>query len=416
MNHIVLHLVRSEYGGAGQYSMNIHQRMLELGYTSYVSINGKRLVCPDGSEIPIKTNSVSLLWNKFRRLAFKWFVKWFGDIDPKYVGYNLYERFLCHSPKELLKVIPQKPTDIMVHWVSGYANAKYVSDLQEATNSKVYYWMIDEAPLSGACHYPWDCQQYKTGCGSCPMTTSSVVKKAIRKNFQYKKQYLVKDRIMVLPTEFDKIRAEQSLLWKGVPHFKMIEIVDEERFRPANDVEELRRIFDIPMGKKVVFFGCWNLEEERKGMSTLMSALSLVKREDVVYLVAGGKSDFLSGSDMKLLGYVDIPTLIKAYQVSDLFVCSSLEDSGPQMINQSIMCGTPVVAFAMGVALDIVKTGETGYLAKWNDAEDMALGINMILNLSPKEYHLMATQCREIAMDIYSKSVFGQSIEKILNL
>lgn len=413
-NRVVLHLIRSEFGGAGQYSMGIHHHMLELGYCSFVSVNGKKLIGPNGEETLIIKKNRRYYWNKFRRFLFReWASRW-GKIDDKYLGYNLCERYLCHDYRDLLSVMPQVPTDIMVHWVSGYANAEYVSHLQCATGARVYYWMIDEAPLSGACHYPWDCVQYQTGCYDCPLTTSKLVKIGIRKNFIYKEKHLVQGKYMVLPTEFDRIRMEKSLLWKGTPYVKMIEIVDEDLFLPIDSVTGLRELFQIPQGKRVVFFGSGDVKEERKGIATLMEALSMIDRDDVVYLVAGKYSGQLMSKDVISIGYVDIPTLVKAYQVADVFVCSSLEDSGPQMINQSLMCGTPVVAFEMGVALDIVITGKTGYLAKWNDARDMARGINSVLDMEKVAYEAVAMNCRKLAMDTFSKSVFKQTMEKLM--
>ncbi|HEY5124202.1 MAG TPA: glycosyltransferase [Ignavibacteria bacterium] len=70
------------------------------------------------------------------------------------------------------------------------------------------------------------------------------------------------------------------------------------------------------------------------------------------------------------LGYVDNTFgIASAFQAADVFVCPSIEDSGPIMINQSIMCGTPVVVFEMGVATDLVETGITGFRAKNKDVQ-----------------------------------------------
>ena len=78
------------------------------------------------------------------------------------------------------------------------------------------------------------------------------------------------------------------------------------------------------------------------------------------------------------------------------------------------MSGTPVVAFEMGVALDIVKTGETGYLAQWNDAADMAKGINNILDLNKEDYNIMAVKCRRLALQTYSTHCQKEFIETLL--
>lgn len=410
---VVLHLTTLETGGAGQYTLNIHRHMLEDGYKSYVAVAGKKIIEPNGNSITILRKH-KFLFNKLRRFLFRTYVKWFGKINPLYCGYNLLERITCHSPIDLLSVMQEKPDVIMVHWVSNFATAKYVNELQQLTGAKVYYWMIDEAILSGACHYPWDCEQYQDGCKDCPMTKSYLVKKAIHSNFEYKRKYLVDDKKVILPTEFDRIRLDKSVLWKGCEWHKMIEIIDENIFYPAQDYNALRVKYKIPDGKRVIFFGCSDLREIRKGMQVLIQALNMIDRDDCVYVVAGKSVLPNLKQNVIHLGYIDIPTLAEIYRLSDCFICSSLEDSGPQMINQALMSGTPVIAFEMGVAMDLVRTGETGYLAHWNDAKDMAKGIEYMLDLSEAELVTMRAACRKLAIETYSTQMYRQIMDKIL--
>lgn len=410
---VVLHLTSVTWGGAGQYTMGIHQNMLRDGFDSYVCMHGEKLFLPYEKAKPIPHKKASLI-SRIKRYLLKQIIKWTGGVDMKYAPYNLFEHLDFYDPNDLLNVLPQKPTHIIVHWVSGYANAKYVRTLQELTGAKVYYWMIDEACLSGGCHFPWDCEGYKSGCTNCPMSKSNIIQSTIRKNFLHKQRYIPKDAKVVLPTEMDRIRLEQSLLWKGHAWHKMIEIVNEEIFYPAEDAAALRKGLGLPVDKRLILFGSANLSEERKGMKVLIEALQEIDRDDVVCVVIGSQDKL----DIKLpnirLGRVDIPTLAKLYRVADIFVCPSLEDSGPQMINQSIMSGTPVVAFEMGVAFDIVKTGKTGYLAKWNDAEDLAKGINCVLDMSKDDCERMKDYCRQLAMQTFSRGVQRSVLQEIL--
>jgi len=97
--------------------------------------------------------------------------------------------------------------------------------------------------------------------------------------------------------------------------------------------------------------------------------------------------------------------LALAYQAADVFVCSSVEDSGPMMVNESIMCGTPVVSFDIGVALDLVFTGKTGYRAKLKDSLDLSLGIKFILELTEKKAQEIRNNCRNLALRKYSTKI-----------
>ena len=100
----------------------------------------------------------------------------------------------------------------------------------------------------------------------------------------------------------------------------------------------------------------------------------------------------------KHIGYLNgDKELAEAYQIATVFVSSSIQDSGPMMINESIMCGTPVVSFKMGVAEDLVVNGETGHIAELKSFEGLAYGISKILNLDYIDYKEMREKCRKLA-------------------
>jgi len=84
------------------------------------------------------------------------------------------------------------------------------------------------------------------------------------------------------------------------------------------------------------------------------------------------------------------------------------------MINEAIMCGTPVVAFDMGVAPDLVHTGRTGYKAKLKDSKDLARGIAEILHLNKEEYSEMSNNCSELGLRLCHPKVQMEGFEKLL--
>ena len=164
----------------------------------------------------------------------------------------------------------------------------------------------------------------------------------------------------------------------------------------------MRKQWNIPQNKKIVFFGATSLDERRKGIKELLTAVHMVHAKDVV-LLAAGKVESLTMPDNTIsVGYLDEAQLIQMYQMADVFVCPSLADAGPMMVNQALMCGTPVVAFPVGVSLDMVRTGETGYLAKYSDSKELAKGIDYILSLSSTEWEKMSYNCRKLAVDMYA--------------
>ncbi len=400
---VILHLTAVETGGAADFTFNLHRSLLEEGYRSYVAVAGNKVITPEGTSVAIERSKKKLWTRVQRRLRRKYYSRHTPSINPKYAGHNLSERIMEANPEDLAKALPETPDFILVHWVSGYANARYVNRLQKQTRAKVFYMMVDESMLTGGCHYPWDCQGIAKGCRNCPMVDSSVLKSAIRLNFLYKQAYLTKGRNVILPTEFDRIRLEHSKLWKHAQWHKQLETIDENLFSPVSDKSALKTLFGIPADKKVVFMGSANLNEKRKGMSVLVEAAPMVKHKDVVFLVAGRENVFSGLQNMVFIGHVDMATLAKAYQAADVFVCPSLEDSGPQMLNMAVMSGVPSVAFPIGSALDLIKTGETGYLASFDRAADLATGMDYLLDLSASDYEKLSKNCRNLAMRLFSK-------------
>ena len=56
------------------------------------------------------------------------------------------------------------------------------------------------------------------------------------------------------------------------------------------------------------------------------------------------------------------------YSAADVYVIASLQESFGQTVIESMACGTPVVGFASGGIVDMVRPGISGYLAPTGDA------------------------------------------------
>lgn len=410
-NKVILHLTSLSSGGGGTFTLNVHRTCLDFGYESFVVVRGKKCIYPDGS-IKVIHPSHHFYWDKLRRFLFRQIVK-HSFIDDAYSMYNLCERFTCHSASDILAALPQKPDVIFVHWVSDFANAKVIHDLESMTGAKVLFIMVDHALFSGGCHYQLDCQRYKDGCHDCPATTSNWVKKGIEKNYAFKKRYLPKD-ICVAAGGIEKQRLRQSELYRDCQQELIVFPVDEKKYCPSSDKVALRERWGLPEDRKVVLIGATHLNEKRKGMDLLMDALKIMQN-DVLVLVAGNMEKQMAfAKEAKVLGYLNERQLIEAYQMADVFVCPSLADAGPLMVVQSCLCGTPVVAFPIGVSVELVENGEIGYLAKYGDVDDLAHGIDEIVKLSDEKWKEMSLKCRERAIKLYSSQA-GNTIGDFIN-
>ena len=117
-----------------------------------------------------------------------------------------------------------------------------------------------------------------------------------------------------------------------------------------------------------------------EALIVLSKILTKNQIKHIIINIAGDKSKMSIPKNFKTnyLGKLNIEQLIYEYSKADVFVCSSIEDNGPMMINESLMSGTPVVCFDTGVGPDLINES-TGYLAKNKSSSDLAEGINFVL-------------------------------------
>ena len=156
--------------------------------------------------------------------------------------------------------------------------------------------------------------------------------------------------------------------------------------------DSLKKKYGIPEEKtKIVFFGSQSLNDSRKGMKYLFEAFHILRHKmgsaaDSVFVLAAGRNFDAIKEKIpfctKGLGYVAMNELPAIYSLATCFVCPSINDAGPMMVNQSLCCGTPVVGFEMGAVLQVVKDKGTGFCVKPKDSEALAEGIMQVLQMN----------------------------------
>lgn len=384
-----------------------HQELLSLGENSYI-LSAKGDVIDD--RIIILNRGILFPFFGISRLVRKMVFEFFFRNKRYYFfpEWNLD----CITFKQIRKKLPVKPDVIFTYWTKFAFNQKLLYKLSEYYDAPVICVPPDMAPLTGGCHYSGDCVRYQDSCGKCPILKSSSGFDFSFKTWKFKKKYIEKTNISLITSSHALYeQSTRSSLYKKAKIFKIQTSVDEEVFKP-NNKQYARSFFDISEKMKVVFFGAASLKEERKGIKYFFEALEILKdipksdytNEDVFLLIAGKNLDEIDiPFKYKHVGYLKTQKeLSLAYQASDLFACSSIEDSGPLMINQAIMSGIPVVSFNMGVAPDLVFNKRTGYIAELKNSSDFALGLHEILSLDENMWQGISNNCRDLAINEYS--------------
>jgi glycosyltransferase involved in cell wall biosynthesis len=94
--------------------------------------------------------------------------------------------------------------------------------------------------------------------------------------------------------------------------------------------------------------------------------------------------------------------------MADVTVIPSLEDNLPNVVLESMSCGTPVVGFDIGGIPDMVDHFSTGYVARARDVDDLMNGIQWTIdNIS---FHMRA-KCRDKVIKCFSYRACSQRMK-----
>jgi glycosyltransferase involved in cell wall biosynthesis len=155
-------------------------------------------------------------------------------------------------------------------------------------------------------------------------------------------------------------------------------------------------------------FGAVRLNDRRKGGDLLIKALESLPRalqEDIVLLLLGHNGEAMAQT-VKLqtlpLGYVTGARLKAiAFSAADLFVFPTRGEGLPNILLESMACGTPMVASDVGGVPDLVRPHTTGYLAAPESAKELRDGIVQLLEDQTLR-QTMRQQCRAVAVNEFS--------------
>lgn len=156
--------------------------------------------------------------------------------------------------------------------------------------------------------------------------------------------------------------------------------VDGAKFRPL-DPARCREDLGIQPGRRVVVTVGFLIA--RKGHALLLDALAAIPATERPFLVIAGdgpENTALServvrlglGGDVRFLGSIDHADLSRVYSAGDLSVLASDREGWPNVVLESMACGTPVVATAVHGVPEILRDPGVGRLVDPRDAATLA--------------------------------------------
>jgi len=418
---IVLLTSGSPYANAGILSYDIYKSLKNAGHTIILLARDY----DERFETDMKSvfgKNESFVYNLINRVENRLNTK---KVDSEYCMFSLSEGKNNITTKKILKKIPFTPDLFIFLFTRRFLNSKNLFELNQQTGAPICIVPVDMALFTGGCHYSNDCEEYKKQCGNCPGLFSKNAKDITYTNLALKKKHVNQTKLYTLTNTWMSSLIKQSSIFNGKPNFPINYVINESIYCPG-DKAEAKNLFGIPVNKNIIFFGATAVHEKRKGFSYLTEAIKLLyndlietERSSIGIAIAGKISNEIKSLfpiDVFELGHLTHEQLGKAFRMADLFVSPSIQEAGSMMVIQSMMCGTPVVAFEMGNAADYIINGITGYRAPLYDTEKFKEGIRSLLMKSPEEKKIISMQCNELAISKSSYRAFEHDFIKNYNL
>ncbi len=274
---------------------------------------------------------------------------------------------------------------IYIHWINGgFLNLKSLRKLARL-GKPVVFFMHDMWTITGGCHHSFTCDKYKNGCDHCPIFPSRSLIDLSKIEFikKYKLFSKYENLYFIAPSKWLYSCAQESLLTKGRTISYIPDLVNNKLYKPFSK-SIAKRILEIEDDRVVISFGAISVDSPYKGWSYLRDALNILQnklnnKKVLVLIFGSAKNSEIEKSipfDTRFLGRLrdDLSSNI-VYNAADVFIAPSLAETFGLVIAESLLCGTPVVAFDVGGIPDLIDHKKNGYLAKYKDSGDLAEGI-----------------------------------------
>lgn len=363
MNHRVIHIADNLDDGAGKAALRLHRHMLESGLDSY--LYNKHIHKIDQKIIRVHEQS------SFKKVFIFFKRAWLRIVatlilKDKHLPFNL-NGIICF--KKTLPSIFNKNDKVIIHANSNFFPPDQLRIIQKITSEPLFIHPLDMEPVTGGCHFSFSCENYKSNCCSCPQLRApwkDIIPKKILEN----KKLLANQNIeLVCVNEYTKNIASHSFLFSSFNPHKVYLPVNSNR---SNNIKksEAREKLGLPKESFIFLFGCFKLDDYRKGGDIILKTFNQNFTDKNICLATFGHTgsfDLTNSPDTKWkhFGLVrEDEKMNLLYRACDVFLSPSRDDLGPTTITEAFANELPTISFDIGSALDFIENEANGFIVK----------------------------------------------------
>lgn len=317
------------------------------------------------------------------------------------------------------KINKLDPDIVNIHYINGgFINIRKIAQIRKP----IVWTLHDMWAFTGGCHIDNNCGSYQNFCGNCPLLGSKYRYDLSSLILFLKRRYWANvNMTIVSPSLWLKNCAKKSTIFKNNRIDVIPNSIDKDIFKPINK-QRAQQILGLPQNKKFILFGSLHvLNDKNKGFDLFASALKKLSESNVknVEIIGFGTSNAFTIPNCYLkyhnFGTMnDEISMALLYSAADVFVVPSIHENLPNTVMESLACGTPVVAFCVGGIPDMIDHMDNGYLAKPYQINDLANGIELIIN-NDSLTKVMSKKARETVELKYTYLIQAKNYVNLFN-
>lgn len=345
----IVHISTYDVGGAANAALRLHFGLLSLGHDSKFLVLKKRTNIPSVFQSGTSTSNIMQ-----KILHYMGFPQTQAQKNYKLVHGKTFIGEPFSSPLTGIDLSYNelvKDADIInLHWIGDFLD---IPGFFSKINKPVIWTLHDMNPFMGGFHYQGDFTRNATD-----LVSYEEKYKALKLAVFNKQNNIT----VVTPSKWLYNESKNSTLLKKFDHYHIPYGIDTSvfTFYESNDI---RKQFNWPKDTIILSFISDNLKCYRKGFDFIIKAVNELGKNSKIKFLAIGEST-IDSENIYCLGKIsDNMELAKIYSQSDAVLLSSREDNLPNVLLESLACGTPVISFKVGGMIDLLSDPKLGVLA-----------------------------------------------------
>jgi glycosyltransferase involved in cell wall biosynthesis len=339
-----------------------------------------------GSKRKFNKNVYSTKKNKIEKII-EYLINYFFN----FFGFQYY--FLPISSNYILKKIKDLKPDIIhlnnIH--GGFFKFSLLKDIYKI--APIVWTLHDIWAITGHCTYSYDCNKWQSICNKCPNLGEYPSIGFDRTKMLWNKKKKVYNNIdfkIITPSKWLYEFVNKSQLTKNKEIFQIYNGINLEVFKPINN-KKIKRELNIPFADQVLLFCSEKINNKRKGfdniikiLNTLDQKLDTINKKIHLILIGENENNFsfsFNNIIMHNLGFINNEKkMVQIYNAADILLYTAKIDNLPNVLIESIACGTPCVTFDVGGCNEIIKNDISGYIIEPFIIEDFINKLFLLIN------------------------------------